>query len=312
MREGDGMANFSATDVAFAGFGVLGKRPFAWVARAGVYILYLLLLGLVLVGVMGARMASLQGLAGQAGGAARPPTPAEMQALVAIIGPIYAVAIPITLLFAAIMLANVYRVVLRPEEGAPFCIGVGKAELMQMLLALVMFVVFIVGGIAFAIVGGTLGFAISQSPPSTRPLLGFLEAIALICAFIWIGVRLSLAGPATFAEGRLGILQSWRLTKGAFWSLFGAYLLAVIVAIVIEFLVFGVGFLLMAGLGVALGGAGDLRHVDPKMIAGPAMIVGLVFLVAIPLLASFMQGMIFGPGAAAYRALAGDDQAKAF
>ena len=57
---------------------------------------------------------------------------------------------------------------------------------------------------------------------------------ALVGAAIYVGVRLSLAGPATCAEGRLVVFESWTMTHGHFWRLLGAYVLAIFLAVSAE------------------------------------------------------------------------------
>jgi len=43
-----------------------------------------------------------------------------------------------------------------------------------------------------------------------------------------LGTRFSLAGPLTLLEGKIIIGPSWRLTRGHFWRLLGAYLVIVL------------------------------------------------------------------------------------
>ena len=46
-----------------------------------------------------------------------------------------------------------------------------------------------------------------------------------------------MSAPAAFAEHRLAIFDSWRLTKGQFWKLAGAYILAICGIIAMSLLV---------------------------------------------------------------------------
>jgi membrane-anchored glycerophosphoryl diester phosphodiesterase (GDPDase) len=45
-----------------------------------------------------------------------------------------------------------------------------------------------------------------------------------LSAVVWFQVRLSLAFPLTLLRREIVIGESWRLTRGRFWTLFGAYL----------------------------------------------------------------------------------------
>src|SRR5262249_14515939 len=75
--------------------------------------------------------------------------------------------------------------------------------------------------------------------------------------FLTVGVfmvRFSLAPVATFAERRIVVLDSWRLTRGHFWSLLGAYALTffcfLVVGLLIVAIFFAAGRALMLLVGV--------------------------------------------------------------
>lgn len=127
--------------------------------------------------------------------------------------------IVVMLLFTAAL-----RAALRPEEGGFAFIRIGGDELRLTGLAFFMVVcfyfAFIILGVILAIVAAALGAA---GGVGAAIGVGVVEAIALLCLFAWVYVRLSLALPLTFMSKTFVLAQSWRLTRGRFWTLFGAY-----------------------------------------------------------------------------------------
>ena len=74
---------------------------------------------------------------------------------------------------------------------------------------------------------------------ASRPLAGVAGVVALfawIAVLIFVPIRLSLAGPHTFADHRLRPFASWTMTKGRFWPMFGAYFLATVFALIVSIL----------------------------------------------------------------------------
>ena len=62
-------------------------------------------------------------------------------------------------------------------------------------------------------------------------------------------MRTSLAGPANFDTGRLGLVQSWRMTRGRFWPLLGAATLATCLSALIAVVLWLATALLQAAIG---------------------------------------------------------------
>ena len=75
-------------------------------------------------------------------------------------------------------------------------------------------------------------------PPVPGGLLRAAVFVALFVAFLYPAVRLSLAPSMTFADGRISLFRSWPLTAGQFWGLFGAYVLATVLALLVLMLTF--------------------------------------------------------------------------
>jgi hypothetical protein len=66
-------------------------------------------------------------------------------------------------------------------------------------------------------------------------LISILGVIAILLAGLWICIRLSLFTPATIAERKIGIQVSWEKTEDLFWSLFGFWLIWIVMALIIQF-----------------------------------------------------------------------------
>lgn len=159
-------------------------------------------------------------------------------------------------LVAILLYAAAFRAVIAPERDEAAYLRVGGDELRLLGLGIILFLLFAVAMI-IAIIGlGLLGALLAKL---TGIGAGGTAAIAiplvLICyaVAIFAGVRLSLAGPLTMLRKRITIGESWRLTRGHFWVLFGAYIVLWLIFIAISL----PGFLLNAGpMLAALGHSG--------------------------------------------------------
>ena len=120
-----------------------------------------------------------------------------------------------------------------------------------------------------------------------------------------VSVRLSLASPLAFDQGRIDLKAAWRMTRGRFWALFGSFLLAWSMMIVLG-LAFLVGYSALAF--VASGGAAGLKGLfSPDMSSLSAYFTPLtvLYMVASSLLYGLGFAVLVGVGVDAYRQLAG-------
>lgn len=299
---------FSATEAAFEGFRMAREKPGAIIAWAVFYLLYTVLLTAALVQVMGPEMSTMM----QQG---REPTtdPAEAMALLQTLGKLYAVLLPLGLVFSAVLLCAVYRAVLRPQEKGLGYLKFGGDELRMMLLFVILFLLFLVFYVVILIAGSVVGVAVGAAaaaaggqPSAIAGIFVVVSSALMLAALIYFLVRLSLAGPATFARRKLTLGAAWRMTKGRFWSLFGAYLLAVVLALVVMLLVYAIG----AGVALAVGGGmegltgmfmPDFSSLQAYFSPGR---------IALTLVGSVVSGLIaaimYAPAAVAYRELSGE------
>jgi hypothetical protein len=80
-----------------------------------------------------------------------------------------------------------------------------------------------VAGAAVGIISGPIGAGVE--PPQGLVVMGGLLGLVTMLAFIYVGVRLCLSFPATVAEKRVLVAQTWPLTRGQFWPILGAWAL---------------------------------------------------------------------------------------
>ena len=302
------MAAFSAVDAAFEGFHILTRRPFAVIGWGVLYLLFYVILFGGLFAVLGPRFVDLA----RASETGAPPDPQKALSMIALILPFELLVILAAYGMRMVIVTSVYRTVLRPDEGAPLNMGLGMAELMQLVVLVAQGLLVLLGFIAIVTVGSPLAIAVAYAPGSVRPLLIMLLAFAAIGALVFLLIRFSLAGPATFAQRNIKIFESWALTRGAFWSLLGAYVLAIALLCVAYFIVALIGGLLFI-LGVVTNPAimHGFQHPGAANMAamvGPMQVIMFVLFAALTsLFAGFSYAMMYGPAAHAYRAIAGSE-----
>jgi len=273
------MTSFSASDAALEGFQVIRSR---WRVVLGWCLFSLLsFVGLVVVAFIAILAATLAvktpGQAGAAGGA--------VGGLVLGLGGV---------LLQLVVLAALYRMTLSPDEPPGFYyLRLSKAEARLCGLWLALLALF--GALAFAaayLVLWLLHFGVWP---------GDLAMLAVAGAMTWLALRLSLAGPANFATGRFGLAESWRLTRGRAWALFGMTVLALCLLALIAIVI----FILTALIQAAIGGFHSFAPVslsDPQALAERpgAYVFGLI---AELMIAPVYLVIAQAPFMAAYKAL---------
>jgi hypothetical protein len=245
------MASFSASDAAFAGFAFVRRNP-------GAVIIWAIVLLVTTTGFTALVLDQFAPLLTQL--ATMPPQtgadPAKAMAMFRQILPFYGDALLFCLVFYPIVFAAMNRSVLRPKESAFGYFRLGGDELRQLGL-MVSFIVLGIGAeivviILAAILAMILGLVMHAASHNDGLTLLSVVAVYIMvfAACIVGGVRLSLASAQTFATGRINIFGSWALTKGRFWPIFGAYVLATILAVIVTIL----GYIVIFALAAAVGG----------------------------------------------------------
>jgi hypothetical protein len=196
-----------------------------------------------------------------------------------------------------LVVAALYRMRLRPETApGVYYLRISRDEGRLLALWLTMAVAFVALMMA--------GFPLLRALEPVGGLAVWLGTLAYLALLVWLAIRVSLAGPANFATGRFGLADSWRLTKGRFWSLLGMTVLALCLLVLIAVVL----FILTAVIQAAIGGFHSLAPVslaDPQALAerpGAYVFALVAELVIAPLYLVIGQA----PFAAAYKALSAE------
>lgn len=289
-------AGFSATDAALTGFEITRREPLtvlAWSAVQGVVLIPLSL-------AFASAMAPYQGRLQASGGK----DPAVAAAMLSHVLPLQLLsAVLLTVLFA-VLYGAVYRTVLRPQATGLGRLRLGAEEL-RVAGALVLLGLITVGvAIAAAIVAVVLVGVLSAAAPALRALWAVAAVVGVLGALVFVSVRLSLAPPLTFDTGRVDVTGSWRLTRGRFWALFGSYLVAGLLAVIVELAVLAV-FVMLALPVVGLPGVQALFDPRVQGPSGAPMALAVAFQVVGALLSGFATALLAGAPASAYAQLTG-------
>lgn len=175
--------------------------------------------------------------------------------------PFGAVGLPVYAGFQAILSCAIYRAILHPEEKSGSYVRVGADELRMAVLGLIQTGIWLLALFAVTLVAILVTVIVQLAGSVLVTYLGGVVTIGAVVLVFWALVRLSLAGAITFSERRIRVRASWSLTRGRFWPLCCAYVLAfilwVLVMIAMQF-----AFWLMLMLAEAFSGL-DLSHPDP-------------------------------------------------
>ncbi len=205
-------------------FGLIREQFVAVAIWAGVYLAANLALLLTLQPTMASIMSS----------AASGDTASMVSAMV----PIYAMNL-ILMLVGIVLYTAAMRAVLLPQAGGLGFLRIGMDELRILLLTILFFIVGLVLGVGFAMIFGliTAGAAAGSDSIAMTVLVGFVGGIAVLGLFLFLLIRFSLAFPLTLHRRRFVIGEAWTLSKGRFWTLFGAALVVTLIGFMLTMVV---------------------------------------------------------------------------
>lgn len=315
------MAKFSAVDAAMEGFKVIAKRPASFTVWTLLYVLLgvgpaLLAMGPVMqhLADFTSQAQSMQG-SGDAQGVAEKALAMEL-GLMSAMGPymIWSILLQ-TVLFAALC-----RSLLEPDKRGFAYLRIGADELRVLATGIILVLLWIAFCVAVAIVTGLLAAFTERGVG--HPWAGWLialEVIAAICFSFYAVFKTSLAMPATFAEKKIRIFESWRLTRGHFWHIVGMWALSIVFVIVV--VIVGGIILRVVGIGVLMGtgglsplsefvtsvkSGGDVGKALPNLIhaIGPTVAVAMLLQ---GVLQTVTRTVVNAPYIHAYAALSGHD-----
>lgn len=276
------MTKFSPSESALEGFRITRERPGTILVWSLVYFVGIMVIAMIMLSALGPDFIKFVQKGGLESGDA-----SAYGAMLQKHKFSFLLVIVISIALMSVLMGGIYRLALRPSEKGLAHLRLGADELRLTIVNLALFTV------------GLLFLVLTFTVTAVGGPLGVLVSLALAVGMIWAGVRLLLATPMTFAEHRIAIVDSWRLTKGHFWSLFGMTILAIIFYVMVWLL-----FSIISAATVALAG-GQEAIANPANLA-PLAIVAFVATLVVQLLLPILQVvMIYSPLAEAYRELTG-------
>jgi len=289
------MSSFSPTDAALEGIRLTRERPRAillWSAYYFVFTILLLLIGYLTLGPHAQEMLAEVKTSSS--------DPVEAERLIRQTLPFFVLSMPLGLVFLAMLIGGVFRAVLSAEEPHAGVLRFGPAEwrlaMLIMIAALIVTVALFLSDLAIGIAAA-----------GASALLDILVGLAAVCATAYFFVRLSLAGPATFSEGRLVVFRSWRRTHGQFWPLLGAYIMAAALWLVMLFLMTLTSSLLFGLLAWATGWS--IEGLEEAASNPPIFLVAVAWQAVSSLISTTSFVILLAPAAEAYKSLVASEQA---
>jgi hypothetical protein len=145
-----------------------------------------------------------------------------------------------------IVYTAVMRAVVRPRETSFFSLRLGMDELRVAVVGLALVVGFYMLVAIFILLGVGIGFASWGLGEPYNWLIIVSLGVGLFVA-IWLGAaRVSLIVPASVLHRSFAFEEGWKLGRGRTGALFGMMLLIVLIVLVIEMIVFGIGAAVVA------------------------------------------------------------------
>ena len=292
------MTAISATDAALEGFRITRERPRVVLGWAAFLLVTNLVGALITLALPEEARGALAKIASQT-----TPDPKELLDAMTAVAPLLLVG----LVAQRMMDAAVYRLMLRPGQGGFAFLRLGPDEIrltMLRLIFLALAIVFI-AVVQFGIV--ILGFTASAFGQTASIFVASVAELVSWGVFLMLAVRLSFASVITFDTGKLSIFASWSLTRGHFWRILGAQVLALCCVAVLGILVFVIFSSVSGAILILNGGSvADLskvmqaesvslrNYLNPYVLAWS--LIGVLF-------TTIYSAVVAAPGAYIYRAL---------
>jgi hypothetical protein len=282
------MSRFSPSDAALEGFRLTRERPLTMLAWGLINFLGITVIGGLMLLMLGGPFVEFV----QKGGLGAGGDPESLAAMLAKSWPAFLMLLAVVVLFMSVLTGGIYRLVLRPGERGFMHLRVGADELRLTAVNLLLFVIGLVCLIFVDLVG-------NLATTSGGVGAGLLAALVVAVPMIWIGVRLSLATPMTFAEHRIDLRAAWELTRGSFWPLFGMIILAAIFYVMVWALI----LIIYAAVVALSGGPESLKAIEAGVFT-PQALVALLAVIVLQLILPVLQWvMLYSPLAVAYQHL---------
>ena len=284
------MIRFSASEAALEGFRLTRERPGTILGWGVVYAVCMFVIGRLMLFSLDPQLIALTRKHDL-----QQDDIEQISGLLAHSWPAFLLVLLLVTALLSTLMGGIYRLVLRPGEKGFLHLRFGPDELRLTGVNLLLF--------AFGMICLTAELA-AVAAAEQQGGVGAIAALVLPIGTVWLGVRLSLATPMTFALHRFAVRDAWAASRGRFWSLFGMIVLAVIFYVMVWLLISIIGMALIA----VAGGADALDNI--KNLTGPA-IVSVALYVFLQLILQVIQVvMLYAPFAVAYQQVHGDPPAN--
>jgi len=164
----------------------------------------------------------------------KPGSPPDPAAFLGMMGGLFLFEL-FLLLVLVVLFAAAFRAVMRPEESGFGFVRVGMDELRLLGLALLVgvgtFIAYFVAALVIGVVTGVLAVAAGRA---ASVLVMAVLFVAWFAGFLYVQVRLSLAGPLSIYRGRFVLGESWALTRGRFWAIFLSYAVVFVILFIAQ------------------------------------------------------------------------------
>ena len=232
------MAEIAITQAAFAGFGILRRKPWAPLVWS---LLYAGVLGGLVIYLGGAFIQAIGKLITLRGNGAAPPAELILGLLGGILSGYFLALIVFWVLGAVINMA-VVRAVMEPEASAFAYLRLGAVELWLMLANFLLFILYSIVSTLMAIPVALVSIVAITMVKDAAPFVTLPFQAVTWVATIWLGLRFCMVAPMIFADRKFRLFESWNFTRGRVAGLFQVGLIMVLVTAGIYLVLAAVGF----------------------------------------------------------------------
>lgn len=308
------MGSFSIGEAYGAGFGLVGRKPLHVLTWGIVYSVLRMLPFVLMMATIGPEVLKAYGefLVNAMSGGDPQAGMEDFMRTMSKVQSFQSLGFLTSILAMAIFNAAVFRAMLRPGDGGFLNLKLGMDEVWQGLLYLCLVILLCIFAVLVALAGVMVGlvFVLIGNAAGSGWITGLgitLDVIACIVVIVWICVRFSLAGPATFATRNFQLFESWNMTKGHSWSLLGLALLLFLTIMAFEIVMGGI----ILGTFFSLGGTEALspESIEAFFAQDPSawMTQAAPWLIGMTIVGALISGAIYtimlAPFASVYRQL---------
>ena len=308
------MADFSGGGAISSGFRLIARKPGAVLTWGLVYVLLAVVPQFLMMwSYLPDLMAFYREAFASAQSGVSPATNPDFLRLQAEINRFQPLQIVLSIVSLSLINSAIFRAVLEPQNSRWAYLRLGAQELWVGLTTVVFYLVIFVAALVAAIPVVIISAVAAQSPSWTTGLIIFLLACGALFFIIWVCLRLSVGIPMSFAQKNFRLFESWSMTKGLGWKLFGVGLAVFAIVIAIEFALILVAATIFAATGVVQ--SGQLQAIfqhPPADLAARAIPWAIGAVVGYTILIALIFAIITAPFADIYRQLSGQTDTQVF